>query len=99
MKFPIASLVALSSVAMAAETPSVRGKNRALKKKGGKKGGKVKSSLSHHNADYQDHYLVSIFLLHRYVLAFKLLQNRFLQILLLHFNYRLDYLTIQTMVS
>merc|ERR550539_1815235 len=51
--FPLASILALSTVATAANT---RGdKRRSLKGKKAKK-----TTLSHHNADYQDHYLVGL---------------------------------------
>ncbi len=51
MKFSAVSLLAFSTVALASSSDK---KKRNLK--GGKKGSKV----SHYNADYQDHYLVSL---------------------------------------
>ena len=58
MKFSVASLVVLASTALATDSTPLRRK-RALKGKGKGSRGGHESHLSHHNADYQDHYLVS----------------------------------------
>ena len=69
MKFSIVSLLALSNIALAKtntrgrKSPSsTDDQKRRLQSLGKGKGGKGKKGsrkLSHHNADYQDHYLVS----------------------------------------
>ena len=57
MKFSLVSLLAFSTVALTSA------KKRNLKGGKGGKGsrGGHESNISHHNADYQDHYLVSTF--------------------------------------
>ena len=59
MKFSVTSLIVFASVALAADSP--RRRKRALKEgKKGKQSHGGHESIRHHNADYQDHYLVSI---------------------------------------
>lgn len=71
MKFSIVSLLALSNIALAKtntrgrKSPSSTDQKRRLQSLSKGKGGKGKKGsrkLSHHNADYQDHYLVSFVL-------------------------------------